>query len=74
MLFRPILSLMGQKIASCCLTSLQFLAYETSKLIKVHVVVIFSPKIFHRGDQNYTLALIKVANDMMSDIANGPSN
>ncbi len=65
---------MGQKTASWCLTSFQFLAYDTSKLIKVRVVLIFSPKIVHWSDQNYTLEWIKVGNDMMSDTTNGPSN
>ena len=54
---RWILSLMGQKTASWCLTSFQFLAYDTSELIKVHVVFIFLPKIVHWNDQNFTLNL-----------------
>ena len=52
---RSILSLMGQKTISWCLTSFLFLAYGTSKLMKAHVVVIFFPEIFHRGGQNYNL-------------------
>ncbi len=34
------------KTASWCLISFQFLAYGTSKLIKMNVVFIFSPKYF----------------------------
>ena len=72
--YRSILSLMGQKTISWCLTSFLFLAYNTSKLTKPHVVVIFFSKIFHWGGQNYTLEWIKVGNNMMSDTTNGPSN
>ncbi len=42
--------------------------------MKVHVVFIFLPKILHTGGQIYTLKLVKVGNDMMSDTTNGPSN
>ena len=47
-----------------------------SELIKAHAVfiIIIFPKIFHWGDQNYTLKWIKLGNDMKSDITNGPSN
>ncbi len=71
---RPILSLIGQKTISWCLTSFQFLAYDTSKSTKVCVVFIFFIKILHWSSQKYTLEWIKVGNDMMSDTANGPSN
>ncbi len=42
--------------------------------MKAHVVVIFFPKIFPWGGQNYTLEWIKVGNDLMSDTTNEPSN
>ena len=72
--YRPILTLMGQKTISWCLTSFHFLAYDLSTLIKVHVVFIFLSKIWHCGGQNSTLEWIKVGNDMMSDTTNVPSN
>ena len=65
---------MGQKIISWCLTSFLFLAYNTSKLLKAHVVVVFFPKIVHWGGLNYTLEWIKVGNEMMPYTTNGPSN